>query len=247
MIHRPVKPFHRKAGKLLLFILIAVFAAAPFAAADSEGKSGKTAHDHGEGGQVEPFLSVDAGADENGVKKIVILPFNINAEEELTHIREGIVQMFTTRLFWKDRVAVADKRDVNRSFEEFSGLSKARMVKGIAREAGADYVLYGSITEFGGAFSLDAAVYDAQGDQAAVFYTQASAMDRIIPELSLVAARISKTVFDRTTETYARIEEKEVMSEQKLKRMNPEKMMPYQQNKAREKDKPFWMFWKFWD
>ncbi|MFO7752710.1 MAG: hypothetical protein R6V41_06285 [Desulfobacteraceae bacterium] len=197
---------------------------------------------------VAVFLLISAGQALGASRKTVaVLPFDINSDRDISHIQEGIRQMFYSRLTWKDTVTVASKKEVMPEVEENSGLSGKELSMKVGRSTGYDYVISGSVTEFEGAFSIDARILDVASGRFIPFYTQASKMEEIIPELDLIAARINKDVFNRETRSYAKIEKKKTESEERLRRMNPEKMIPYRQRQGREEDKPIWMFWKFWD
>ena len=43
-------------------------------------------------------------------EKVAVLPFTMNAERDLSFLREGILDMLASRLFWKDKVMVIEKR-----------------------------------------------------------------------------------------------------------------------------------------
>lgn len=180
-------------------------------------------------------------------KKIAIVPFTINSNRDISHIREGIRQMLYSRLTWEDIHTIVPQKEYMACVKENSGLGAKELAEKVGVKTGADHVIFGSVTEFAGAFSIDAKILETASGKLTPFYTQADRMEQIIPELDLIAARINKEVFNRETRSYAKIEQMKADSEERLRRMNPEKMIPYQQRQRRQEDKPIWMFWKFWD
>ncbi len=194
------------------------------------------------------FLLFSAGQVRAGAqKKIAILPFTTNSDIDLSHIREGIRQMLYSRLAWEDKHTIVLQKEIMPYAKEESSLGAKELAEKVGRKTGADHVVFGSVTEFAGAFSIDAKILETASGELIPFHTQAGRMERIIPELDLIAARINKDVFNRETQSYAKIEQMKADSEERLRRMNPEKMIPYQQRQRQKEDKPLWMFWKFWD
>ncbi len=89
-------------------------------------------------------------------KKIAILPFETYSSEDITQLKKGIFSMLRTRLIEKGGFDVLEGGKV----EEVVGASgKLEWDEKVAREVGkrlgADFVIWGSITRFGRAISID--------------------------------------------------------------------------------------------
>ena len=130
--------------------------------------------------------------------RVAILPFDINAEKDLTFLQEGIMDMLGSRLAWRDKVEVINKNETKSalaSVEGFDGESRALLVGGKLQ---ADYVLFGSLTVFGESVSIDAKMADVSGQQAPLpFFAQTSGMGEVIPQINQFATNINETVFGR--------------------------------------------------
>ena len=133
----------------------------------------------------------------NGLKKIAILPFEIHSEKDISHIKYGIENMLSSRLTWANHTLITNKRSILDALEQSQELPQAAFLANIATTTDSDYVLTGSITEFANAFSIDANIYNIKDQTLQPFFGQAAEMDKIIPESSLLAAKINKKVFDR--------------------------------------------------
>ncbi|MCK5543389.1 MAG: hypothetical protein KAI40_11915 [Desulfobacterales bacterium] len=183
----------------------------------------------------------------NGLKKIAILPFEIHSENDITHIKHGINHMLSSRLAWADHTTITDKRTIIDALKKNNNLKEEKFLSAMAKTTNSDYVLTGSITEFANAFSIDANIYNIKDRSSKPFFSQASKMDRIIPEISILAAKINKTVFDRTTEKYEEFAEEQTFAKQKLQeqRMDPEKMWTPQYGTDDTSTKPGWKIWKY--
>ncbi len=156
------------------------------------------------------------------IKKIAIVPFEINSQQDISYIKNGIFQMLSSRLAWKGNTSVGAANKPNVDISQF------------------DYVVKGSITEFAGAFSVDATVYNVSEKQSQSFFAQAENQEKIIPSVELLSAKINKDIFNRDTEALA------LVDDQKSKaaiRANPEKLIPQAAIQPAEKKRPFWKFW----
>ncbi len=168
-------------------------------------------------------------------KKITILPFKIHSQKELSYIGDGVYQMLTSRLSWKERVLVAESNELP--------AAPSNSMAAVAAATNADYVLSGSITEFNGAFSVDTTVFNPGNNTSETFFGQAGSMEEIIPELDILAAKINHKLFDRKTAALETIKDKPAEPETFDIRSNPEKLMPSPMETGSE-DRPFWKVWK---
>ena len=132
--------------------------------------------------------------------KVVILPFQINAEKNLDFLKTGIQDMLSSRLSWKDKVEVMDKTAVNntlKSLGDFKGESLALLAGGQLK---ADYIISGSVTVIGQGASIDATLRDITGKIAPVsFFGQTNSLGGVIPEINRFATDINEQVFQRRT------------------------------------------------
>lgn len=177
-------------------------------------------------------------------QKVVILPFTVNAEKDLTYIKEGISQMLSSRLAWKDKILMIPGKTILDEIKRTPQLSGAPLVTSIIENTDANYIISGSITEFAGTFSLDTAVYtDTSGIPVYTFFGQANTPDDIIPEMSNIAAKVNQSVFNRIT-TLGDSKGQQTTTEEELTRANPEKLIPQVIQDIPPEQKPFWQFWK---
>ncbi len=167
-------------------------------------------------------------------KKIAIIPFEIHSQKELSYIGDGIHQMLTSRLAWKERVLVAESNELASAPND--------SMAAVAVATAADYVISGSLTEFNGAFSVDTTVFKPSDNTSETFFGQASSMEEIIPELDILAAKINHRLFNRKTAALETVKDTSADPEIFDIRANPEKLMPSPM-KVASKSKPFWKFW----
>ncbi len=175
------------------------------------------------------------------VKTVSILPFETNSQSDISYAIDGILSMLHARLFWKDKVTTV-KQEITGSILTREPITTEQDIYNIAQKTGAGYVVAGVVTNFSGAFSIDTKVYNLKDNTVLTFFGQSENIDGLISSVDIVAAKINKKVFDRTTVSYERFKKEKVITEEDLRRMNPEKMMP-KQRVFQEEEKPWWKVW----
>jgi TolB-like protein len=137
-----------------------------------------------------------SGAD--GPKRLAVVPFKINAEKDLSFLRDGIVDMLTSRLSLEDKVQVIGREQTERAFESVSGTLNDSRARSIGAKLGVDYVLFGSLTVFGESVSIDAKMVDVAGTRPPLtFFNQSQGMSSVIPDINAFATDINSKVFGR--------------------------------------------------
>ena len=189
-----------------------------------------------------PAISSAAGNE----KTIALLPFEIIAMEEAdsAYLKAGVGQMLRSRLVWKGHVSVMDDQAVSPHLETADDLPLQHRLAKMAELTGSDYVLTGSITQYADAFSIDTRIYDAHAEQILTFFDQSTTLDELIPKVSEISAKINKTVFDRETEIYKNLVEKEKEKAEQIRRQHPDKLIPVDPGTAPPKPS-LWRFWEY--
>lgn len=134
--------------------------------------------------------------------QIAVLPFEINAEQNLDFLKKGIQDMLASRLSFKDQVNVIDKESVQKTasgIKGFTGESFALLVGGQLK---ADFVIYGSVTIIGNSTSIDSKLVDISGKNPPIsFYRQTTDPGGVIPAVNQFATTINETLFNRGDNT----------------------------------------------
>ena len=134
----------------------------------------------------------------DGPLRVAIIPFKVNAERDLSFLRDGIVDMLTTRLSWQDKVVIIERQATEGAVKKVTSLLDEETAKQIGTTLKADYVLFGSLTVFGESVSLDAKMVDVHGVKPAVtIFNQSHGMDTVIPNMNVFALAINEKVFGR--------------------------------------------------
>lgn len=123
--------------------------------------------------------------------RVAILPIVVHTHEEPGYLRAGLADMLASRLGRSPGLAVL------RVDGEGAATSDAATAREAAREADADYVLFGSFTRFGQGASLDVRCLrvgsEDEGDARSIFI-QSGTLGEVIPQLDGLAEKVSRYV-----------------------------------------------------
>ncbi|MBW1707341.1 MAG: VCBS repeat-containing protein, partial [Deltaproteobacteria bacterium] len=131
-------------------------------------------------------------------QKVAVLPFAMNAERDLSFLREGILDMLASRLFWKDKVMVIEKRLIRGAMKGHQGPITPEYAAKLGQKLDADYVLYGSLTIFAQSVSMDATMASLKKKKPPVtVFVQTKGMEAVIPEINKFAQKVNAKIFGR--------------------------------------------------
>ena len=124
---------------------------------------------------------------------IAVLPVVVHSMESNEYLRAGVADMLASRLGQYAGLGVIRVDDPARAAADDAAARAA------GREAGAEWVLYGSFTQFGEGASLDLRCLRVDGADAAArdprsIFVQSGQVEQIIPQLSNLAERVAAHV-----------------------------------------------------
>jgi TolB-like protein len=134
--------------------------------------------------------------------RIALLPFKINAEKDLSYVRNGIFDMLVSRLSQPGKVEVFDRKQAEEALAAAIGAepineSTARI---IGERLNADFVLFGSLTVLGNNISIDANMVDVSGTRPPMtFFDQSQDLGGVITKVNQIAADINANLFGQVT------------------------------------------------
>jgi TolB-like protein len=133
------------------------------------------------------LLSGISAAADTAPSRVLLFPFTIHAEKDLSFLNNGIQSMLAARLNRQGAV------EVTRAKQAVADEAEALKI-GTAR--GATHVLTGTLTIFGNSVSTDAAMLDVQAGQARLRFSESGAESGdVIRHVDQLARRINQEVF----------------------------------------------------
>lgn len=159
-------------------------------------------------------------------RRVAVLPFKINAEKDLSFLRDGIVDMLASRLAWEDKVVVLSREETARVLKTDAAAITEGSAREIGTRLGVDYVLFGSLTVFGNSVSIDAKMVDVSGSKPPLtFFNQSQQMDQVISDINLFATDINEKIFGRAMPARQAHSQIQTPPGQSDLRAHPEKML----------------------
>ncbi len=145
------------------------------------------------------ILIFSPGVHAREIVKVAILPFQINSPEDLNYLKNGILDILSSRIAVEGRVIVLENDVVNQAITQFSGDTLTeRRVKSVGNQLGVDFIIYGSLTKIGDSLSVDARLFALKEDKFVTpFFASFKGMDSIIPEMGQFASRVNARIMDR--------------------------------------------------
>ncbi len=146
-------------------------------------------------------------------KKVALVPFTMNSAQDLGFLQNGLFDMLSSRLSDPGKVVVLDRETIDNAIQKAmtSGKIKGKFNESKARilgeSMGVDYILFGSLNNFGDSVSLDTSMVDISRTKPTItFFKQSNNMGDVIPMINTFAGDINLKVFNRNiaNELYAR-------------------------------------------
>jgi len=130
------------------------------------------------------------------VAKVAILPFQMNADEDIDYINRGIRDMLTSRITYGTHITILDQSLVKDAlYKVGTGKLTQKIVQELGSTIGVDYVIFGSITKIGNSLSIDISVLSVlQGGVTTPVFTQSIGLDEVIPKMSGLARGIRDVI-----------------------------------------------------
>lgn len=191
------------------------------------------------------LIALAAPVKANTASTVAVLPFSIHADQNINYVKKGISQMFYSRLSWPEKVMVISPRKVRALNRENEALPAKEQILSIADETSSQYVLTGSVTQFDGAFSIDAKVFDVPRERYMAFSEWSENADDLIQKVDRIAAAVNQRIFDRSTLTWQEMEKEKLKQINELKRKNPEHLMQLPRPIQPPEEEIGWKLWKY--
>ena len=122
------------------------------------------------------------------IVRIALLPMRVHSSESRAYLQAGLVDMLVSRLEQIDAIHVIRVDDPSKATTSYDRAADT------GRELGADYVLFGSFTQFGQGASLDVQLAATGSDKSPMrqIFVQSGTMADVIPDLDSLVGKISR-------------------------------------------------------
>ena len=131
--------------------------------------------------------------------RVAVLPFTVHSATDLSYLRDGIWDIISTRIIVEGTIEVVQKPLVRRFLSDLRGTEiTEREARWLGMRVGADYVVYGSITQVGDFISLDAKAVNVAGTRPTTSsFAQHRGIDEVMPKIDTFAQDIVSRILGR--------------------------------------------------
>ncbi|MDM7202685.1 MAG: hypothetical protein P3W84_000440 [Thermodesulfobacteriaceae bacterium] len=135
-------------------------------------------------------------------KKVLILPFSIYSQQDLSFLKKALPEMLTSRLYSPNKIQIIDMEKLEEALKNYSNIDK-RIAEELGHKLGADYVIWGSLTVLGETVSIDAQIMDLSNEKkSAQFFQEIKGISEIIPQLTRFARKSKKYIEGKEEDFY---------------------------------------------
>jgi TolB-like protein len=138
----------------------------------------------------------EQAAKEETPSKILILPFTVHSDQELSFLKDSVYDMLSTRLSIKGKSELLSRSAADNALLSSEEVTETNQAISIGEKLKADYVVFGSLTVFGQSISTNARLADVnKKDTAVVFSKTGEKRGELISHVSLFADKIEEEIF----------------------------------------------------
>jgi outer membrane protein insertion porin family len=150
--------------------------------------------------------------------RVVILPFKINAQEDLSYLQKDIPQVIQTQLEQEGaRVLVIDQESLDARDMQTENMDDIRVIAG---ETGTDFIIWGSLTWIGQNFSLDAMLLaPVEGDRTRTFSVEGEGVENLPGSLTSLVGELGLRLFKREKIAEVRLKGNDRIEEDAIRRV----------------------------
>ncbi len=163
------------------------------------------------------FLIADVAYGQQSIR-VVILPFEVYAQEDLSYLKQQIPEVIKTQLEQEGaRILMLDQETLaSRGFRTDSPAA----IRQIGVETGGSYVIWGSLTWLGQNFSLDAKMLPAKKvEDPHVFSAEGEGVENLPATVKALVQQMSLKLFKRETIVEVRIKGNQRIEEDAIRRI----------------------------
>jgi len=141
------------------------------------------------------MLLTGSAAYSAGPSRILILPFDVFSEKDLSFLKNGVNAMLSTRLSTDKSVVLPHSESIQKAFSQLPSPLTVQAAAELGARFEADYVVTGTLTVFGNSISTDARCISSTRQQSLITFNQAGkSADDVISHIDRFSSQIRENV-----------------------------------------------------
>ncbi len=134
----------------------------------------------------------------SAAKTVAIVPFKVNAEKDMSFLRDGIYDMLASRLYKENETNVLSRQRVEKALGAVGGAMAESNARDLGKQLDVDFILFGSLTVLGNSISVDSKMVDVTGTKPTMsFFEQSEDAGGIVARVNQMASEINDKMFGR--------------------------------------------------
>jgi len=134
------------------------------------------------------------------VRQVLIIPFQMHSEKDLSFLQKGITAMLSSRLTDMGKVVVIDQTAAADIIQDLPTPLTREAAAEAGRKAGAQYVAFGSLTVFGSSISTDARFIEVETSTGLVSFNETGqSQGDVIGHINRFTDEVNTRVFGRAS------------------------------------------------
>jgi len=133
----------------------------------------------------------------NAAVNVAILPFKAEVDDELSFMKDGILQIVSSRIGLPGKVYVLEESKVRKALENMNAELNSEAAQSIGYLLDADYLIMGKVVQEGDVITIKGEIVSVKKEHSPVpFLKECGQRDAIIPSVSDLAEDLRKTIVD---------------------------------------------------
>ncbi len=156
--------------------------------------------------------------------KLAIVPFDVKSDENIDYVKEGIYDMFFSRLNEIDYLSVSDRYVVEKAVHAEGDIYTDKIISDAGIYLSVDYILTGKIEKNDGGYHITVKITSAGNMQQVNMYKiRIDDLDMLIPEIVRCSDLIDKDLFKSNFSVDKKADITDLKTDDHL---HPEKLLP---------------------
>jgi hypothetical protein len=141
------------------------------------------------------FLSHLSGFSSNAAVNVAVFPFKAEEDAGLSFLKDGILEIVSSRIGLPGRIYVLEESKVKRALENQNAEPNLETARSFGYQLDADYLVVGELSQEGGIVTIKGKIFAAKKVSAPIsFMEECSTRDAIIPSVASLAENLRKSI-----------------------------------------------------
>ncbi len=126
---------------------------------------------------------------------VAILPFKVHSDEDITYLKDGVLDMLSSRIGIDGKIFVIEQSKVKEAIEGIEGELDWEKIQSIGYRLDSDFIITGSLSKIGNSVSIDGKIINTEKEKPPIrFSIECREIDEVISKIVLLAQDLRKKI-----------------------------------------------------